>query len=306
MTMLAPTPVVQPVRYEFETVTVQRAAHTLAGTLRDVVGHALAIVVLVLIAAQFLVTPVLQSRSQVVAGRDLAARFDTALGAVGMADLSPLPNEPVAAGTAVALLRVPALGLSQVVLEGASGAQLQHGPGHMTGTSGVGEPGVSLIAARRATWGSPFAHLPRLKVGDVITTTTVAGTMDYRVTKVTTAAPDFQAQTGSTARLVLQTSTPAGLAFGDVFVIADSTRAAFPETPQGRLPDAGARQSDFRAVPVALMWVALMVLFVGLAYYWVRARIMERALAWTLVAPIIVLAGLLALRAFASALPPTL
>ena len=306
MTMLAPAPVVQSVRYEFETVTVQRPVHTLPATLRDVAGRALAIVVLALIAAQFLLTPLLQSRSQVVASRELAARFDTALGAVGMSDLSPLPNEPVAPGTAVALLRVPTLGLSQVVLEGAAGSQLQHGPGHMTGTSGVGEPGVSLIAARRATWGSPFAHLPRLKVGDVISTTTVAGTMDYRITRVTSAAPDIKAKTGSTARLVLQTSTPAGLALGDVFVIADSTRAAFPATPQGRLPDVGARQSDFGALPVALMWVALMVLFVGLAHYWVRARIMERVLAWSLAVPVIVLAGLLALRALATALPPTL
>jgi len=248
----------------------------------------------------------LQQRSQVVASRELASRFDTALGAVGMSDLSPLPNEPVATGAAIALLRVPALGLSQVVFEGATGKELQHGPGHMTGTTGIGEPGVSVVAARRATWGAPFAKLPNLKVGDTVSTTTVAGTMEYRVTKLTTVAPDVKEQTGSAARLVLQTSSPAGLALGDGFVIADSTRAAFPKTPQGRLPDAGARQADLGEMPGVVLWVGLMVLFIGLAFYWVRAGIMDRVLAWSLAAPVIVLAGMLALRALAAALPATL
>lgn len=306
MTILAPNATRETVRYEFETVTVQRPVHSLAGVLRGTWAKTLAVCILTLIAAQFLVTPLLQSRSQMVAGRELAARFDVARGAMGMTDLSPLPNEPVAVGTPLAVLSIPSLRLQQIVAEGASAAQLQHGPGHVSGTVGIGERGVSIIAGRRAAWGAPFGAVPSLKVGDSVTATTVAGRVEYKVTQVTTVAPDLRAPTGAMSRLVLQTSSPAGLALSDSYIVADSVKPAFPSTPQNRLPDVGVRGGDLTALPQAVLWIALLVLFVGLARYWVVAGVMDRVLAWSLATPVLALAGLLALRALSSLLPATL
>src|SRR5271167_1467870 len=44
------------------------------------------------------------------------------------------PSHP-AAGSAVAMLLIPRLGLSSIVVEGAEDAQLKLGPGHIRGTS---------------------------------------------------------------------------------------------------------------------------------------------------------------------------
>jgi len=306
MTVVDRVVAAEPVRYEFETGTVQRPVHTFAGVLSGSWRRAFCATLLALLAAQFLVTPLAQMRSQVVAARELAARLDTAKGAVGMADLSPLPNEPLAAGTSVALLKIPRLGLSQVVLEGADGGTLQHGPGHVTGTAGIAEPGISVVAGRRAAWGAPFARIPSLKPGDTLSTTTVAGTMAYRVTSVSAVAPDLRAQTGSGSRLILVTSTPAGLAMGDVYVIADSARAAFPPSPQGRLSDAGVRAGSTGEFPLAVLWIGGLVLVAALARFWVLAGFMDRVLAWTVAAPLIVFCGFMALKALAQALPATL
>ena len=61
-------------------------------------------------------------------------------------------------GSAVALVRIPSLGLSQAVVEGTSAADLQAGPGHMPGTALPGTPGNAVIAGKRVTFGGPFSR----------------------------------------------------------------------------------------------------------------------------------------------------
>lgn len=306
MTMVQPTRIREQKVYEFETVSVNKPAHSLVGILRSTWRTSVSVSVLALLAGLFLLTPLLQTRAQVVGARELAAQFDTARGALGLSDLSPLPNEPVATGSAIAALSIPKIGLSQVVFEGADGATLQHGPGHISGTAGIGERGISAIAGRRATWGSPFAKLASLKPGDTVRTTTVAGTLTYKVTQVTSQAPDFREATGTASRLVLVTSAPAGIAASDVYVLADSTAPAFPTTPQNRLSESGIRGGSLAEVPVAVFWILAMITFAGLARLWTLGRTMDKLLAWSTAAPIIVLCAVMALRALTQALPATL
>ena len=309
--MVLPTPVVDistdgPIRYEFETAAVTRPSVTLNDVVRQTWKRTLAITVLVVIAGQFLLSPVLQARAQIVAARELAQRFAIAAGAIGQSDLSPLPNEPVAVGSAIATLSIPSLGVEQVVAEGAQSQQLQRGPGHVSGTSGIGEKGVSVIAGRRASWGAPFAHINKLRVGDTITTTTVAGPMTYAVVRVTNALPDLRSATGNKSQLVLVSSTPAGLATGDLVVVAESTKPAYLSTPQNRLPEASVRQGNLAASVPAAGWLLLLVLFVALATFWLRSGLMDRVLVWTLGAPVVALVALLLLRAVDALLPGTL
>src|SRR5687768_14489458 len=72
-------------------------------------------------------------------------------------------------GAPVARLRIPRLQLDEIVLEGVDGAELNAGPGHLTGSAFPGERGNSVISAHRDRH---FARLGGIQVGDTIITET--------------------------------------------------------------------------------------------------------------------------------------
>jgi sortase A len=81
----------------------------------------------------------------------------------------------------VARLEVPRLGVSAIVLHGASGEALAFGPGHVDGTPEPGERGTSVIAAHRDT---QFTFLRELRHGDKIRLTRSDGAvLWFRVTE---------------------------------------------------------------------------------------------------------------------------
>ena len=65
----------------------------------------------------------------------------------------------------VARIRVPRLGVSAIVLEGATGGSLAFGPGHLAGSALPGAPGNAVVAGHRDTH---FAFLRELRVGDAL------------------------------------------------------------------------------------------------------------------------------------------
>jgi sortase A len=73
----------------------------------------------------------------------------------------------VASGVPVARLRIPKLGLDEIVLEGVDGNSLNAGPGHLPGSAFPGEEGNSIISAHRDRH---FARLGAIQVGDTIVT----------------------------------------------------------------------------------------------------------------------------------------
>jgi sortase A len=75
---------------------------------------------------------------------------------------SPRPW-PWADTSPVARLRVPRLGIDQIVLSGAGGATLAFAPGHVDGTALPGDVGHSVVAGHRDTH---FRFLRELRVGD--------------------------------------------------------------------------------------------------------------------------------------------
>ncbi len=79
----------------------------------------------------------------------------------------------------VARLRVPRLGIDQIVLAGASGRTLAFGPGHVDGTPAPGAPGNAVLGGHRDTH---FRFLERLEPGDELILDTAAGEQRrYRV-----------------------------------------------------------------------------------------------------------------------------
>ncbi|MEI8001787.1 MAG: class E sortase [Actinomycetes bacterium] len=98
-------------------------------------------------------------------------------------------------GRPVGIMEIGALKVQDVVVEGATTEATKTGPGHVPGTAGLGQPGNSVVVARRNGFGAPFSGLERLRRGQRIVVTTTQGQSVYEVdgvcTKVVWAtAPD--------------------------------------------------------------------------------------------------------------------
>jgi sortase A len=87
----------------------------------------------------------------------------------------PLP------GDALGKLRIPAIGVSEYVVEGTDAANLRKGPGHYPDTPLPGQRGTSAIAGHRTTYGAPLRKLDQLDRGDRIVVELPYGTFVYRV-----------------------------------------------------------------------------------------------------------------------------
>jgi len=86
-------------------------------------------------------------------------------------------------GDALTRIKIPAIGVDTVVVEGTSASALRAGAGHYPSTPLPCEQGNVGIAGHRTTYGKPFNQLDRLKNGDVVILETPIGTCTYSVTK---------------------------------------------------------------------------------------------------------------------------
>jgi sortase A len=171
-------------------VTAARVLH--------VVGRVLVsagVVVLLFVAFQLWGTGLSEARAQ-AALEDEFARLLTAV-PDGPGPAAPPTTLPVAsptpdpvvvaqaadvpAGGVAARLRIPAIGVDKLVVEGVGEADLRRGPGHYPTTPQPGFGGNAGIAGHRTTYGQPFHDLDRLAPGDRIEVTTLLGTFTYEV-----------------------------------------------------------------------------------------------------------------------------
>ncbi len=89
----------------------------------------------------------------------------------------------LAIGDPMTRLKIPAIDVSTVVVEGTTASALRAGAGHYVNTPLPGEAGNVGIAGHRTTYGKPFADLDRLKPGDDIILETPIGAHVYRVSR---------------------------------------------------------------------------------------------------------------------------
>jgi sortase A len=87
-------------------------------------------------------------------------------------------------GDAIAKLEIPAIGVSEYVVEGTDTASLRKGPGHYPETPLPGEPGTTAVAGHRTTYGAPFRNLDELERGERIVLDMPDGRFVYRVERV--------------------------------------------------------------------------------------------------------------------------
>jgi sortase A len=84
-------------------------------------------------------------------------------------------------GDAIALIRIPSIGVKDYVVEGTDVDSLRKGPGHYPDTPLPGERGTTAIAGHRTTYGAPFRHIDEVKRGEPITIDMPDGHFVYRV-----------------------------------------------------------------------------------------------------------------------------
>jgi len=203
------------------------------------------------------------------------------------------PTGPgVAPGAPVALITVPDLGLSQVVVEGTASGDLRAGPGHRRDTVLPGQRGISLVYGRASTYGAPFRHLSTLQHGDQIVVQGQQGRTVFLVDAVRRAGDPLPTPpTADQARLTLVSAEGsgrlAGLRAGDV-VYVDATAAKGQPAPV-RAPTAipsseRAMSGDTAALPMLALALGLLAALAA-AITAARQRF-ATALVWAVASPV--------------------
>jgi sortase A len=89
----------------------------------------------------------------------------------------------VQVGDSLTRIRIAAIDVDAIVVQGTTAAALRAGAGHYTKTPLPCDSGNVSIAGHRTTYGKPFANLDRLKIGDTIELATPVGGCVYEVSR---------------------------------------------------------------------------------------------------------------------------
>jgi LPXTG-site transpeptidase (sortase) family protein len=252
-----------------------------------------------------LVSQLQQARDQTLLWAAYRSELAEAVAPVGQVDDQGRVLVP---GAPVALIEIPAIGVSQVVVEGTTSDQLKAGPGHRRDSVLPGQAGTALVYGRQAAFGGPFGRLGELVVGDEITTTTGQGTSTYRVTGLRVAGdPQPQPLTAGQGRLTLVTADgtpfiPEDTLRVDAQLVSEAQPAptkviTVADLSPAEQPMAGDPSGIFGLV----LWVQLL-LVVGLAAAWAAIR-WGRWQAWIIGVPVLLAVGLGVANAASSFLP---
>lgn len=288
---------------------------------------AVALQILAVVALGFIVHVVLLSqvqhdRDQQTAHAAFRSDLAHALAPVGQLAPPELPEpgpvdqdqeaEPedrlMALGTPVAVLEIPRLGLTEVVLEGTTSDVMRSGPAHRRDTVLPGQEGTSVIMGRRTTYGGPFSRIHTLTAGDQVIAVTGQGEHIYRVTGVRREGDPLPppAEDGQ-GRLTLVTADgrpllPSGVLRVDAELVSDPHPApARSLTTASLSPNEDTMAGDDGAwYPLVLLGQALLLAVA--ATVWARQRLGHWQ-AWVVGIPVIAAIGLTTADQVARLLP---
>jgi sortase A len=136
----------------------------------------------------------LQDRLAALERQPVAAVEQRALGRLGdprrrMAFAARSLKRRTRAGDPVGRIRMPSIGVSEVLVEGTGAGELRSGPGHYPATPLPGERGTVAVAGHRTTYGAPFHDLDGLERGDAIEVTMPYGRFTYEVERTRIVSP---------------------------------------------------------------------------------------------------------------------
>ena len=185
---------------------------------------------LLFVAYELWGTGLAESRSQ----KDLTNDFRRAQQAAPKTDEARTEYAPPApTGTAIAIIKIPRIGVQKTVVQGVGVEDLKKAPGHYPDTPMPGQVGNAAIAGHRTTYGAPFYNLDELKPNDPILVTTVQGSFRYEVTDTQIVRPSQVDVLDATDdnRLTLTTCHPRFAASQRMVVTAKLIGAALPAPP---------------------------------------------------------------------------
>ena len=285
------TMVEAPASSRRERVAKKRGRWAMAGTaLRN-----LGILLLLFVAFQLWGTSALEHRDQA----KLRRSFQVALASqVSPSSATPTGSDPstvttpatvvappaAPSGAAVAVIKIPKIGVEQAVVEGTGVGDLRKGPGHYRNTPLPGQPGNAAIAGHRTTYGAPFNRIDELAPGDPILVSTLQGNFKYVVSEapfpVSPSKNDVLFNKDDN-RLTLTTCHPKYSAAKRLIVVAKlapnetpAPAAKVASAPKAKIVADASTGGDAGAVFPALFWAALCGLAYGamvlLSRRWVR------------------------------------
>ncbi len=113
-------------------------------------------------------------------------------------------------GDAIGRVRIPSIGVDDVVVEGTEPGDLRKGPGFYEQVGLPGTPGTTAIAGHRTTYGAPFRRLDDLDRGDRVEVEMPYGRFVYRVegTRIVDPSDVWVLDRRSYDRLVLSACHP--------------------------------------------------------------------------------------------------
>jgi sortase A len=242
------------------------------------------VLILLFVAYQLWGTGLAEDRSQ----DRLTKQFNQVL-AAPLTDQGQAPPPPE--GEAVALIKIPKIGLEKAVVQGVGLHELKKGPGHYPTTPMPGQPGNVAVAGHRTTYGAPFFRLDEMQGGDPILMTTRQGAFRYEVTerKIVTPNQTEVLDPSDDNRLTLTTCNPRFSASQRLVVVAAlkdnaaTPSADVPAAPAPAVDPAGLSGDDAARGP-AVAWGAFAAL-VGLLT-WLVGRRWRRWPAYLLGAPV--------------------
>lgn len=202
------------------------------------------------------------------------------------ADFAP----PAPSGSAIAIIKIPRIGVEKTVVEGVGVDDLKKAPGHYPDTPMPGEEGNAAIAGHRTTYGAPFYNLDELAPNDAILVTTLLGSFRYEVTDTRIVRPSHVEVLENTPdnRLTLTTCHPRFSARQRMVITArlvgnalpapdPSTRPAASDAKPG-LVDAGLSGGTAARAPTILWGAAFAAVCAGA--YAVRRAIGHKWIVW--------------------------
>jgi len=204
-------------------------------------------------------------------------------------ETAPLGSHP-ALGTPVAILKVPAAGIDDVVLEGTSSGVLERGPGLLADTPLPGRAGNSVIFGRQTMFGGPFRQLDGLEKGDRMQVITGQGTFTYVVTGLQyPRTPEPPALAAGQSRLTLVTAVGSDGVPDELLYVNAMLQGKTVGSPGGLPSAVPASQLAMHGDSSGLMSLVLMLqllLVTVVAVAWARFR-WGRWQVWLLGTPLI-------------------
>jgi sortase A len=217
-------------------------------------------------------------------------------------------DTPTPMGTPIALLHIPAIGLSEVIREGTTSTVLQEGAGHRRDSVFPGQAGTAVLLGRQLAYGGPFSGLIRLKPGDPITVTTGQGEHEYRVVGIRRAGdPMPVGLTAGQGRLELQTADglplfPNGILYVDAELMTKAAGNPSRLLGYAMLPAEERGMGQDPQAWFAAFFALLFLAAAGTGMWWMWTR-WGRWHAWLIGVPVLLALGVVSANATMNALP---